>query len=382
MKNGQHVTASFQTQQGKVIAEETHDHHRKIPALTGIRGYAAIWVVLHHCTNIGWFHFTGSLARTDDIPFLIPGYLGVELFFILSGFILIKIYGRTGYSFESICAFAIGRMFRVLPVYWLSLLMLAIITPLMQDRWLAPEPHSLSNWLRCFLLIQSWVKVPTAWNAPGWSLSAEWLAYFGFPILAMAMSRVRSKSLLIFIAGLSIYTLAFFYHRRFLVSLNNAGSFGVERCLCEFTIGIALGRIHQLGMTGARFGSVSLFMGLVILLLPMIAERYDFLAIIAFGLMVLSAGSRSRYAHALFGNPIAHFLGEISFSIYVLHWVLLELVMRFVTAPISIVAGLVAIPFAVLPLAWVTWRWVEVPGQAAGRVVMARLRPYAGSGGR
>lgn len=121
-------------------------------------------------------------------------------------------------------------------------------------------------------------------------------------------------------------------------------------------------------------GSGLLIAGLVLLLPPMVAERFDFLAIIAFSFMVLSAGSHSRYAHALFGNRVAHFLGEISFSIYVLHWLVLELVFRFVHEPTALVAALMAVPFVVVPLAWATWRWVEVPGQAAGRHVVARLR--------
>lgn len=358
-----------------VLADLTHDERRKIPALTGIRGYAALWVVGFHCAGMGWHHFTGTWARTEQVPFIITGYLGVELFFVLSGFILTKIYGTAVSNMVGLRDFAVGRVFRILPIYWLSLIMLALIAPLMDGKWLGGYIHNLANLTRCFLLIQSWVGHSTAWNPPGWSLSAEWLAYFVFPLLSIVSVKLRRPSIIIALALAALLTLRLIYYQSGYTSLNNVeGAFGLARCLCEFTIGVALGRLHQIGWTGARLGDGLLVAGLILLLPPMVAERFDFLAIVAFSFMVLSAGSHSRYAHALFGNRVAHFLGEISFSIYVLHWPVLELVFRFVPGTTPLVIALAAVPFAVVPLAWATWRWVEVPGQAAGRVVITRLR--------
>lgn len=224
-----------------------------------------------------------------------------------------------------------------------------------------------------FILIQSWFGHPTAWNVPGWSLSAEWLAYIIFPLLALIFLRIRHPLLLIGCALLSLIALTLYYHRHGLSSLNDVNHFGLARCLCEFTIGIALARLHQQGWTGARMGNGLLIAGLILLLPPMIHQQFDFLAIVAFSFLVLSAGSHSAFAHALFGNRVAHFLGEISFSVYVLHWLLLELVLRFVSSTSHLVFGLAAVPFAVIPIAWASWRWVEVPGQAIGRIVIGWL---------
>lgn len=370
------------SEQAAILADLTHDRRRKIPALTGIRGYAALWVVVYHCISMGWLGLFGSSSRTDQVPFLLSGYLGVELFFILSGFILTKIYGQAIASGAGLRDFAIGRVFRILPVYWLSLAALVAIVPLMHGhRWQAPEEHSLSNLLRCALLIQSWVGLPSAWNVPAWSLSTEWLAYIAFPVLAIAAARIRRPTLIVGCALTALLALALLYRRHGLTSLNNIGSaqssFGLERCLCEFAIGVAMARLHQIGWTGARLGNALLLAGLVVLLPPMVQERFDLLAIVAFSLLVLSAGSASPWAQALLGNRGAHFLGEISFSIYVLHWPLLELVFRFAAGPTSLIVALAVLPVAVIPLAWTTWRWVEVPGQALGRRLVARLRARA-----
>lgn len=132
-----------------VLADLTHNKRRKIPALTGIRGYAALWVVMHHCVNLGWHQFTGTWASTNQTPFLISGYLGVELFFILSGFILTKIYGPSIVNIAGLRDFFVGRFFRILPVWWFSLLLFAFVGFLIGQEWSNTTEHGALNWILC-----------------------------------------------------------------------------------------------------------------------------------------------------------------------------------------------------------------------------------------
>lgn len=211
MRSKRYALETSPRQQDDVLPGSTHDHRKKIPALTGIRGYAALWVVAHHCSNLGWLHFNGQPARTDQVPFLVSGYLGVELFFILSGFILTKIYGHVVFSGTGLRDFALGRIFRILPVYWASLVALGLMAPWMRGEWQGGAIHNLPNLILSFLLIQSWVGQPIVWNPPGWSLSAEWLAYFLFPVLAAVVIRFRRPAAIIGIAIAALLALRLVY---------------------------------------------------------------------------------------------------------------------------------------------------------------------------
>lgn len=91
--------------------------------------------------------------------------------------------------------FYIGRAFRILPLHWTVMLAFAAVAPMMSCIWWMPTPHSPQRWLASFLLVQSWIGMAESWNGPAWSLSAEWGAYLAFPVLALAVWRIRSAPL-------------------------------------------------------------------------------------------------------------------------------------------------------------------------------------------
>src|ERR1700744_4959496 len=88
-----------------------------IPALTGLRGVAALWVVLFH------------MELETPIPIIEKGYLGVDIFFILSGFILMHVYAdRKEFNYNE---FVRARLARIYPLHMLSLVVLGIIVCLL-----------------------------------------------------------------------------------------------------------------------------------------------------------------------------------------------------------------------------------------------------------
>jgi len=101
------------------------------PALTGIRGIAALWVLMLHA-----WQFSGMpvlavpllSGRFDLTPLFKCGYFGVDLFFVLSGFLLSMPFHRAfiaGATRPSLSEFWIHRCRRVLPAYWTQLAILA-----------------------------------------------------------------------------------------------------------------------------------------------------------------------------------------------------------------------------------------------------------------
>ena len=158
----------------------------EIKALSGLRIVAAVWVVL--------FHFRPLLARGSArdfrsalAPVLDCGAQGVDLFFILSGFVLTWNYlDRMGesWSWRATLHFLWLRLSRVWPVYLVTMHLAAlwIIFTLNVGHVPSEAADQLTamNYVRQFLLVQLWFQPyfdGSSWDGPAWSISAEWLAY-------------------------------------------------------------------------------------------------------------------------------------------------------------------------------------------------------------
>lgn len=188
----------------------------EIRALSGLRIIAAVWVVL--------FHFRPLLQQAaPDLsaalaPVLNCGAQGVDLFFILSGFVLTWNYlDRMGpsWSARSTLHFLWLRLARVWPVYLVTMHLAAawIVFTLYVGHVPSDEVSQLTatSYLRQLLLVQLWFQPffdGSSWDGPAWSISAEWLAYllFGFIVLVVfriaGATRVRGLMWLAVLASL------------------------------------------------------------------------------------------------------------------------------------------------------------------------------------
>lgn len=170
-----------------------------IRQLTGVRLVAAVWVMLAH--------YQPALSQANiEIPvfgdFIRQGWLGVDLFFTLSEFILTYTYlEKLGprLSGAVIGRFLWFRLARIYPVHFvmlnvagLAVLMLALVgktTRTGTDAWFTP-----GEYVQQLFLVQNWGQYPQpGWNFAAWSLSMEWLAYLTLPFLALVFWRVRDK---------------------------------------------------------------------------------------------------------------------------------------------------------------------------------------------
>lgn len=176
----------------------------EIKALSGLRIVAALWVVLFHFRPLlaeAAPDFTSALA-----PVLNSGAQGVDLFFILSGFVLTWNYlDRMGHSWSARATlrFLWLRLARVWPVYLVTMHLAAawIIFTLYVGR-VPAEPEVVDSlnataWWRQVLLVQLWFEPyfdGTSWDGPAWSISAEWLAYLLFGGLILVVFRIASAT--------------------------------------------------------------------------------------------------------------------------------------------------------------------------------------------
>jgi peptidoglycan/LPS O-acetylase OafA/YrhL len=172
----------------------------EIRALTGLRFVAALWVVLYHFRAL-LMPLLGPVAFLK--PVLAAGWLGVELFFVLSGFVITLSYveecGRR-FSVPVAARFLVARFARVWPA-WAVMTVLSF-TALLLIRGMGWDPDAViphpplteMPLLRQLTMTQMWGRESlkgSSFDAPGWSISAEWLAYVAFPLLALVLRPLR-----------------------------------------------------------------------------------------------------------------------------------------------------------------------------------------------
>jgi peptidoglycan/LPS O-acetylase OafA/YrhL len=138
--------------------------------LDGLRGIAAIAVMA--------FHFNIFFLPQARLPFVGRGYLAVDLFFLLSGFVMAHVYGRKLASNWRAHwqEFAIARFARIYPLFALTLL--AVMTVHVSDPRLRMVSFSRRSLALQPLLLQQWSGL--SWNYPSWSISTEAEAYVFF----------------------------------------------------------------------------------------------------------------------------------------------------------------------------------------------------------
>ncbi|MHA3021508.1 acyltransferase family protein [Mycobacterium sp. BMJ-28] len=180
----------------------------EIKALTGLRIFAALWVVLFHFRPL--LHEAAPAFSTALAPILNCGAQGVDLFFILSGFVLTWTYidkmGKNWSTRETL-HFLWMRLARVWPVYLVTLHLAAlwIIFTLYVGHVPSENVGTLNavSYIRQLFLVQLWFQPffdGSSWDGPAWSISAEWLAYLLFGGLVLIIFRLaratRARTLL------------------------------------------------------------------------------------------------------------------------------------------------------------------------------------------
>ncbi|HEY4208921.1 MAG TPA: acyltransferase, partial [Puia sp.] len=158
-----------------------NNHHAYIYNLTPLRGFAALWVAA--------YHFRMSLpgfGRYEVTNILSKGYMMVDLFFIMSGFIILHVYG-SDFSRQLpknlLRKYFIARFARTYPLHFFTLALLIIMTCISGQWSIVNDPAAIPTNL---LLLQSFgIHKVSTWNRVSWSLSAEWASYVAFPILSI-----------------------------------------------------------------------------------------------------------------------------------------------------------------------------------------------------
>lgn len=351
-----------------------------LSSLTSLRGIASLWVAIFH------LGLRFQNAHLDDYGVVREGYLAVDMFFVLSGFVISHVYKE---SFARECTerdyweFLKARIARVYPLHFVMLMVfLAVVALESAVLWFAgsdigPAPltgeRSVAGLFANLAMLQGLWARGLSWNNPAWSISLEFVAYLLFPLLFpwLWRARPRGKAIAGLLACFALAGLA--WHTGDDLNQWN-GLPAIWRCLPEFLLGVLVYSIYSQGLF-ARLLASDLVLGLVLAALCalVLEAASDLGAVLLFPLLILTAvRNEGRLRHLLNAAPL-RWLGDVSYSLYLVHWFVLFLLVdsvqrlaglriREVPPTLSLLAVLLLIALSVA-LAGVTYRFVEVRGR-------------------
>ena len=196
--------------------------------LTALRGLAAVWVALHHA-ELGW-SLPASRTLHDVLLF---GQLAVDVFFILSGFIMARVYRDLRWPGAG--RFALRRLSRIYPLH-VSVMLALALSALLSERFRSGSTHPWGDFLPDLLLLNPLLQRPPAWNPPSWSAGVELCCYLLFLPLAFLLRRLPRPALLAFALIAAVSAAA--VQARFAGTTVGIGA--LLRGLSGFTLGAAL----------------------------------------------------------------------------------------------------------------------------------------------
>ncbi len=282
-------------------------------ALTSLRFLAALWVVMFSA----WPHLD-----VDFTPVAVTkGYLGVEVFFVLSGFILSHVYleaagRREGFSYRGFLWARIARVFPLHLVTLAGMIGLGVVATLAG----IAVSESLIDWRSLpahLTLTHAWgLASSAAFNHPSWSISAEWFAYLSFPAFAFVAWRLRDRPVLAtaLAAGGALALYAVFEPVAGFSLTEATFRWGALRIVPCFALGCALYLIHRRAPV-PHAGALAAVSGAALLGCASLG-LWDPLVVLAAGGLILGLGGLDNARAGALASKPAVYLGEISYSIY------------------------------------------------------------------
>lgn len=306
---------------------QTHDESGRQPAIDGLRGFLGISVFVHH-TVITWFLLHGDPWQLPPSRFIVhAGQTSVALFFMITAFLFWgRVLDRRGDM--NWTGFAISRLYRLYPAYLMlvGLLLTAAlaVTLSSQPAVSGPVAGPLMDWLMFTMF-----GAPDLNGLPAtyllvagvtWSLRYEWLFYLALPLIAFltGCSRRPGPALLSAAAVGAIFW-RLHWHNTFDPHILLAFAGGMAAAHFQRMAGLAaFGRTSTAGLAGI------VALALAIGLLPT-AYMWQATAGLTLFFTVVASGNS---LWGLLLMPGLLWLGEITYSIYLLHGFFLWLVLR------------------------------------------------------
>lgn len=365
-----------------------------LTTLTPLRGIAALIVVIFH-SNLMLMSFM-PITKPHIIT---SGWLWVDFFFVLSGFIISYVYGenfRESMTRASYWKYIKARFARVYPLHFVTMIWCLIcsiivlrfangVHPFFGDMF---NPASVFPSLFLAQSLGLYISAPL--NTPSWSLSTEWWMYMIFPLLMPYFHMLKRTGMIL---TLAVIAGLFLFVKYYLgpvglpfpggsPSLNVVSDFGIFRCMAGFLLGMFLFRVYDKSIANNFFSQSWVFAIFFIgALVAMHLGTEDIIVIALFPFIILSAAYNTSSIKKILDLSPLQRLGDWSFSIYMVHVPIIYLFWIYQTIgqpdrwtdfppapadPSSYATGLVlcvVLVVVTLLVASFTYKYVEVPAR-------------------
>ena len=341
-----------------------------IPALTGVRAVACAWVFSSHIAQgykPGLPHWMGVIMT--------PGFMGVDLFFILSGFILAVVYADLILVPENIAKFLLKRIMRIYPLN--VAIMLFMAEEAWRNHWFGTPWYDPHLFLPVLLMAIPFYTNPpfAAWLATNWTLGVELVCYLFFPFILVCL-RLRTGFLTAALLALAVGEVL--TQRAYLGVFFGAGAF--LRGLLGFSMGgVSAFLIRRHGRPGERLIGACEFLSVGASLIFLLLGRLWPIPL-CMGVLIASLSYGSGPLARVLAARWIVWLGDISFSIYLVHgvllgewaWPQLANARAALPEPLASLVWLSGLLTVVIGTSALTYYVIEVPGRELGRAVIRR----------
>ncbi|MGE6394462.1 acyltransferase family protein [Chryseobacterium scophthalmum] len=287
----------------------------KLPILTSLRFFAALYVFIFHINLIQPFDFQSRFITS----FISQGAAGVNVFFILSGFILFYNYYGKQINFSE---FILKRLAKIYPVYLAGFLICLIVVKVMQIEIQDFFEIQVMN----LLMIQSYLpKFAQVWYGGGsWSISTEFFFYLCFPLLLLLISNLsKKKAILVFFFCFLCSIIPGVLYNLKLVTFALHYAFPPFR-IFEFISGMLVASLvvkYKLTLSKKIIFIAILCSFLFFLFIGQKLQGYVIQNIIIIPLtsiILITSITPSKYILKILGNDLFVYLGKISYSFYII----------------------------------------------------------------
>lgn len=362
----------------------------EIRSLTGLRGIAALMVAILHIHAPGGDNWLSAFFR--------HGYLAVDLFFVLSGFVMALTYGslfQHGFSRKAYATFLAKRLARIYPLYFLVTGVVAAIG-IMANVDSVHGKNFVPVVVMNLAMVQAWGMAPSLMPV-AWSVSTEWAAYLLFPWLAASILHGRIQQLWAVLIACIAAIAALAWNNASVFVANAPGGYGpldvtkfdsagpVVRCIASFSLGIMAYRLSSVPAFRKWLGKphASMLLSMAVLGMACVPTADPYI-VLTFPALVASLSLHRSGVSIFLGSRAVYSLGVWSYSIYLVHRPF-GLVQEILTRQLSIIvpwgAGVLATGLTllvVLAISATTYRVIEKPCRSLLQSLLGvRARPWA-----
>ena len=293
---------NLQLNANNLSAAAMHPNKDKMPNLDGVRAVACLLVIMAH-VPLPW-------------GLTLVGSMGVGIFFVLSGFLMGYLYAESAWDTQSVVKYSIARFSRIAPIYWLVILVCIILTKIDSNSF--PLPIEGVTSIARHLLFSG--NVGIFWSIP---LEVQYYVFFVFVWwgLAYKLKVPYALPLLISICTAIILMQPYWPHLT------------VPNKLHFFLAGTIAGMAPRRVWTGARdrlalnllqVGAMSM-LAFPFFMFRNVQGIYDYIPLaFAYAVAIYLLSISSGWTNFLFANPVMRKIGQASFSIYLIHLLVLH----------------------------------------------------------